>query len=723
MLSPREVVEQIRRDEYLIGVELAPAIARATRGLKRKLGNSLKLLSEDLYSSDAHFILELIQNADDNNYPDGVVPQIGFDIKPNRLEVRNNELGFAEGNVRALCSVGDSTKSKEKRLGFIGEKGIGFKSVFTVSNAPEVHSNGFHFRFDRRDGSDPLGYVVPHWMEEETSPSDSSGTIIVLPSKEAHPFNHILLKGIEGELLLFMRRLRALELSVDGKSGKTRFARRDAGDILVLREQGGESPDPQRKRYLVTRRLIDVKDHREERRLGVEQTEIVLAFPINKERAAETTHGQRVFAFLPIRDYGFRFVIQADFLLSTNREDVHRDADWNTTLRDQIAPAFVDSVELFKRHAALSRTFYGFIPSTDQVTDAFFSPVVGQIHRGLSQVTCLLTRTGIWAKPSGVLRSDGDARRLIPNRELQRILSMEYLSAKVVAEAQVLDAIGCRKFGTEHLLKCLDDNQWVHRHKPDWFADLYRYLARRPIGGTHLESLKTLKIVSLASGEITSIAEGTVFLPIDRTKHYGFEHDMRVLEAECLDVGAEDRPKVLKFLAGLGVREMQPAEVIDRHILPAYQSDAWKQSKPEARIGHIAYVKDHLDAYLAEKTKGEQSWTRDKAERAIRKNLAGHLWIQTHRRRDGGDIHYRLDLMYLGANYGNGLGIEALLGDAELVYFVSPVYLKATQNAADTARAQQEWSRFFERLGDIARDVSNLPKATDWEASPPIDGH
>lgn len=43
--------------------------------------------------------------------------------------------------MRALCDVGASTKSS--LVGFIGQKGIGFKSVFRVTHAPEIHSRYF----------------------------------------------------------------------------------------------------------------------------------------------------------------------------------------------------------------------------------------------------------------------------------------------------------------------------------------------------------------------------------------------------------------------------------------------------------------------------------------------------------------------------------------------------------------------------------------------------
>ena len=45
-----------------------------------------------------------------------------------------------------------------------GQKGIGFKSVFRVSDCPEIHSKGYHFRFDMSDGA--MGYILPNWIED-----------------------------------------------------------------------------------------------------------------------------------------------------------------------------------------------------------------------------------------------------------------------------------------------------------------------------------------------------------------------------------------------------------------------------------------------------------------------------------------------------------------------------------------------------------------------------
>lgn len=72
-----------------------------------------------------------MQNADDNSYGPGVEAALVFVVQPHHIVVFNNEDGFTPENLRSLCDVGNSTKAGTS-TGYIGHKGIGFKSVFRV---------------------------------------------------------------------------------------------------------------------------------------------------------------------------------------------------------------------------------------------------------------------------------------------------------------------------------------------------------------------------------------------------------------------------------------------------------------------------------------------------------------------------------------------------------------------------------------------------------------
>jgi hypothetical protein len=86
-----------------------------------------------LCSNVSHFLYELVQNCDDNSYGASVRAAVHFRITHDSVLMFNNEVGFSEDNMRALSRVGRSTKNVLDRAGFIGQKGIGFKSVFRVS--------------------------------------------------------------------------------------------------------------------------------------------------------------------------------------------------------------------------------------------------------------------------------------------------------------------------------------------------------------------------------------------------------------------------------------------------------------------------------------------------------------------------------------------------------------------------------------------------------------
>lgn len=97
------------------------------------------------------------------------------------------QVGFSEQNVRALCDVGNSTK--QHKVGYIGQKGIGFKSVFKVADVAEIHSSGFHISFDLIQHQS-LGYILPTWVPvrphaQPRVPSlESAATQVYLPYKQ-----------------------------------------------------------------------------------------------------------------------------------------------------------------------------------------------------------------------------------------------------------------------------------------------------------------------------------------------------------------------------------------------------------------------------------------------------------------------------------------------------------------------------------------------------------
>ena len=65
----KQIIETIRKDQFGVGVVFTTEEQKKLFETHRKReGRSLYRLSKELYSRDSHFVLELIQNADDNIY-------------------------------------------------------------------------------------------------------------------------------------------------------------------------------------------------------------------------------------------------------------------------------------------------------------------------------------------------------------------------------------------------------------------------------------------------------------------------------------------------------------------------------------------------------------------------------------------------------------------------------------------------------------------------------
>ena len=129
-----------------------------------------------MYSKSTHFILELIQNADDNRYDADVAPKLTILYRDDGfLWIGCNEVGFSEANVKAICRIAASTKKVENaRKGYVGEKGIGFKAVFKIADIVWVKSRALTFQFDKNK---PLGMIAPEWTDFPTNPLVSERTM------------------------------------------------------------------------------------------------------------------------------------------------------------------------------------------------------------------------------------------------------------------------------------------------------------------------------------------------------------------------------------------------------------------------------------------------------------------------------------------------------------------------------------------------------------------
>ncbi|XP_013402867.1 uncharacterized protein LOC106168377 [Lingula anatina] len=466
------VIQDIRLEKFGIGLELDEKGQKLAQGLNELVGRSLDKLSQELYNKDTHFVLELIQNADDNDYPtaqwseagSSECPELVFVVEEDCITLYNNEKGFSERNIRAICDVGQSTKGKHKQ-GYIGQKGIGFKSVFIVTNTPEIVSNGYCIRFDANSG--PTGYILPHWVSEEDRErphesfyvtltggkkskkkskvlvdlSDERWTTkITLPLKtqtEQEKLKNRSLTSsfhdVHPSLLLFLNRLKRLIVINKVNKETEVMHRRDLGNGVIEIQTSKKT-----ERWLLHKKMLPVP---EELNPSVESTELALAFPLQTD--GKTSQGeppkQDVFAFLPLRCFGFKFVVQGDFEIPASRQDILQDRQWNQWLRSHLPELFVDSLDCFQKHPEFDKisavvAFLKHVPVEGELYD-FFQPVAKQILQHLQKMPCLPVRKeegSEWKTPTEIVmcKHKGTVEIVTPEH-LLKYLGRYYLDQAV----------------------------------------------------------------------------------------------------------------------------------------------------------------------------------------------------------------------------------------------------------------------------------------------------
>lgn len=708
-MNPKEVIEKIRADKFWIGRQIPKELQEGSEFQRRNTTNACKRLSEELYDKESHFVLELIQNADDNKYPDGTQPSLSFKIEPARIVVSNNEVGFAKDNVEALCQIGESTKVKEniKGAGYIGEKGIGFKSIFRVSSHPQIHSAGFHFFFKvDGDASEP-NYICPKWIDDVRHHIKAPGTTIVLPAQKGVVFREdAYFKHIGPEILLFLRKLQALR--VQSEAGTRAYAKKQLPNGISELSLAFTSTGPTtstRRHFLVVEHTIDVKGLGGERRKNFASSKMHLAFGLKQAAgswSAAPDQRSSLFAYLPVHPYGFRFIIQGDFLLTSSRGSVDFALPWNEALARSIPPALVDAVERFKTTPSLARTYYDYLPRPNEVTDEALEPLVDQIYSQLGATKCILSDSGKWRKPQDILLANDEDRALIPNSDLWDLLGKEYASKDLEAPKAVLEKLGCEDFSITHLFECLGHTEWVSKHDDLWFAELYRLLGGE-LDDDDLDALRKLPILRLADGKTTKYRDQT-FLPLSLNRQYGFEAELQMLSAESSGTSDEEDEPIREFLHSLGVSEPSTELIIEKIVVPGCDTPLGKNgSASRSHLGQIRYLRDHWKQYLESKQKGN----RDTARRFI----ASKLRLLAAPLGEAGTLHaLPPDKLYFGRAYENECPLESVFGKAG-ISILSDCYIKdSDKDDIDS------WRTFLFDLG-----VAAVPRVADFGNYEPSD--
>lgn len=226
--------------------------------------------------------------------------------------VETNEDGFTRANVEAICATGKSSKKASQDDDHIGEKGFGFKAVFSVAEEVHIQSGLWSFGFKHRKGQRGLGMVTPLDIPPEVLPGDATTRITLRYSSQAKSQYQnltIAVNDLPHTMIMFLQRIRTFSIAIttsDGqceRSSTSKTYNTSKSECTITKSHGKScATDLEEWKYLLfSKTKTDLPT--DERRKNRTEAKVEIAFPIkpDKQEPEVSEFGQHVFAYLPLQ--------------------------------------------------------------------------------------------------------------------------------------------------------------------------------------------------------------------------------------------------------------------------------------------------------------------------------------------------------------------------------------------------------------------------------------
>ena len=338
----------------------------------------------------------------------------------------------------------------------------------------------------------------------------------------------------------------------------------------------------------------------------------------------------RVFAFLPTEcRSGLPFLVNADFLLSSNRESIHFSYDWNMWLRDCVAPAFVEAFMDLLKDESHRLVAYKFIPLVEELqTQAreFFQPIVDGIYKALKEAPCVLTSRGDQpALPVSAHLISKPERELVELEGLPPLLQTLSLVAPGLERwRERLKPLGVPNFSTETLLRAVNDQAWLQRRNVEWFAKLFLRLHATNVSAAALLNIPLLR----CSDEVCRApSHGTVYF-LSGTNASQVSLPTPGPEIHFLDSAVATTVSLNPTLSqwahdALGVREFSLHEYIISSLLPWLAGQTENRSALVVGTQFIAANLSALDEAGLQAVHDKLPWLLDNGNIVARNEMGG----------------------------------------------------------------------------------------------------
>ncbi|OWY20774.1 DUF3883 domain-containing protein [Sphingobacteriales bacterium UPWRP_1] len=690
-------------------------------------GNYAKALTKlinNAFTKTQHFIFELIQNADDSPSRKGDL-HIEIDIYyfDHYILFQHNGSPFFEGDVVSICSVGYSDldnipinhfhlHKKSHDPDKIGYKGIGFKSVFRLSNCCYIISGDYKFKFDAnfegwKDHKYPWQLIPLEFSPNElpmfiSNLLDTNKTNIIIKLTDDLIDNtekrDIIYKNSKtiastATILLYLRHIKSIKVH-NGNMQLSEIQRQDIDkSIRKLSKKNGRLDE---KYFLTEKFTVDIPDNINGylKTLSDEQCpekhkkakSVAISFAAELAKEADKfvlkehnydNKGLYLFSYLPTNvKLSFPFVINAEFLLDEGRSNILSDNMWNEFLFGNIASL------LFKWFSIIVKSNYDFkfeflklyrrkfintqesMPHQSPYNVKFdealkvvrFIPPQNESHEDFLLVEeSIVDYTGF----NHQFNTTNDAAKILKKDGL------DIAHEKIYKIERLLD-IGASKFADEELWALLKSVQFTNNIETSvkLISYLHNYL-KKDKDSTTFSNLHD--IAFLLDENLCWRTPVDVFLPANHEiLPYGLEVDVHYINDDIIQY-INENIEIKMWLASIGLKE--PSTVgLARKVIDTYLDDTDNIDINTAiRLGRYFFaIFRHLD---------EKLLTTLSQKLPVVCNVNQLTFAQ---------------LCYLSDYYKPELPLQNSLADNG-VFFVSPEYVSKGQSLS-------EWKAFWKKI-------------------------
>lgn len=519
-----------------------------------------KLLTE-LYPDKAHFIYELLQNAEDKE-----ASSVAFELFNDRLVFTHNgkKRDFILDDIDSITNIGISTKIDDPTS--IGKFGVGFKAVYSYTNTPEIHSGKYDFKI--------VDMLVPE--NEGVSKTASVGkTQFVFPFDHDTKTPKQAVKEITEGLLalnensiLFLRNIHQITFRLpDGKKGGIKLEDKDNVLKKIIWVNALTNEKVRSFWYKFSKPCV-IESNNENKNYNVDIAYKLKKVEVDGEKQYKIDADLKgnVCIFFPAvkENSHLRFHINAPFASTVARDSV-RDCSENKQLIREIANLCVCSLYFLKEKQCIDLGLYAALPNRRDFIDATsaYYPIYSSILSAFKTQDFIVTARGDYKRINEVLQTNREIARLIDNNAVEMLFKKSWIPSvnPQTNELYFLLDLGITQFDRKTIVEGMRHNpnfydKLFDGKTAEWFRDWYVLLSEVQGVGLYKDVFKKVKMILGRDGKLY-YATDNIYL---ENTQYKPENLKSPIYINLSNSSSSQNEAAKKFLEMLGVKEMS-AEV------------------------------------------------------------------------------------------------------------------------------------------------------------------